>query len=114
MPDNVASLRRENNALKVQLNTLSEEVAKLKELLTQQCSSDANGDHDNAPTSEETAQSLQFISKQYDDLHRFQKAAKEELHRLNSRLAQVESKLDAIANSIDELEDYSYQFLNSV
>ena len=61
MPDNVDSLRKENNALKLQLNTLSEEVAKPKELLSQQCPSDANGVHDNAPTGEETAQSLQFI-----------------------------------------------------
>ena len=50
------------------------------------------------------------MSQKYDDLHRFRTEAKDEIQRLSTQLAQVQSKLDRIGNAIDQLEDYSYQF----
>ena len=114
MPDTLTSLRSENNALKLQLGTLSGEVEKLIKQLSPQAStcvtSDANGENTSAPTDEENAHRLQFMSQKYDDLHRFRTEAKDELYRLSSQLAQVQLKLDTISNTIDQLEDYSYQF----
>lgn len=60
MPNTLTSLRSENNALKLQLSTLSVEVEKLKQLLkpTQCVSSDAYGENISAPTEEKIAHSL--------------------------------------------------------
>ena len=77
---------------------------------TQCVSSDANGENISPPTEEEIAHSLHFMSQKYDDLHRFRTGAKDEIQRLSTQLAQVQSKLDRISNAIDQLEDYSYQF----
>ena len=112
MPDTLTSLRSENNGLKLQLGTSSGEVEKLKQLLkrTQCVSSDANGKNISPPTEEEIAHSIHFMSQKYDDLHRFRTEAKDEIQRLSTQLAQVQSKLDRISNAIDQLEDYSYQF----
>ena len=105
MADTLTSLRSENNALKLQLGTLSGEVEKLKQLLNSQQSVASVGENISASTDEENAHSLQFMSQKYDDLHRFRKDAKDELHRLSTQLAQVQSKLDRISNAIDQLED---------
>ena len=83
---------------------------KLKESLSQRTPSDTNRENISVPTAEEGTHSLQFLSKEYDDLHSFRESTKDDLKRLSARLVLVESKVDAISNAIDEIEDYSYQF----
>ena len=75
----------------------------------QRTPSDTNGENISVPTAEEGTHSLQFLSEEYDDLHSFRESTKGDLKRLSARLARVESKVDAISNAIDEIEDYSYQ-----
>ena len=80
-------------------------MAKLKDLIEQQSSSAA-------PTYEETVHSLEFLSKEYDELHRFRTKAKDELQRLlvSTKLTELKVKVDAISNAIDELQEYSFQY----
>ena len=101
MPESIANLRRENNDLKSKVSTLTEEISRLKDLIQQQSSS-------TAPSAEETSHSLDFLSKEYDDLLRFKTTASKELQRLSSQLSEVTARVDAIANAIDEFQEYSF------
>ena len=104
IPDSVANLKRENNALKAQLSTMTDEIAKLKDMIQQHGGS-------TTPASEgDSIQSVEFLSKEYDDLHHFKTMAKDELHRLNAKLAELKVKIDAIGNAIDEFQEYSFQY----
>ena len=89
---------------------MTDEVAKLKESLSQRTLSHTNRENITVPTAEEGIHSLQFLSKPYDNLHSFRESTKDDLKCLSARLALVESKVDVISNAIDEIEDYSYQF----
>ena len=61
MPESVTVLKKENNALKAQLSSMSDEIAKLKELIQR------HSDSGTVLPSEEGAHCVQFLSKQYDD-----------------------------------------------
>ena len=61
-------------------------------------------------SAEETSRSLEFFSKEYDDLLRFKTTASKELQRLSLQLSEVKTRVDAIANAIDELQEYSFQY----
>ena len=54
--------------------------------------------------------SLEFLSKEYDDFLLFKTTANKELQRLSSQLSQVKARVDAIANAIDEFQEYSFQY----
>ena len=103
MPESIANLKRENNDLKSKVSTLTEEISRLKDLIQQQSSSAAS-------SAEETSHSLDFLSKEYDDLLRFKTSASKELQRLSSQLSEVKARVDAIANAIDEFQEYSFQY----
>ena len=89
---------------------MTDEVAKLKESLSQRTLLHTNRENITVPTAEEGIHSLQFLSKPYDNLHSFRESTKDDLKCLSARLALVESKVDVNSNAIDEIEDYSYQF----
>ena len=55
------------------------------------------------------AQSVEFVSRQYDELALFKLVAKKQIQELISRINEI-SMSDRIAKSIDALEAYSYQF----
>ena len=76
MPESVAVLKKENNALKAQLSSMTDEIAKLKELIQRR------SDSGTVLPSEESAHCVEFVSKKYDDLHLFSCMAKDELKRL--------------------------------
>ena len=105
MPESIANLKRENSDLKSKVSTLTEEISRLKDLIQQQSNSAAS-------SAEETSHSLDFLSKEYmyDDLLRFKTTASKELQRLSSQLAEVKARVDAIANAIDEFQEYSFQY----
>ena len=103
MPESITNLKRENNDLKSKVSTLTEEISRLKDLIQQQSSSAAS-------SAEETSHSLDFLSKEYDDLLRFKTSASKELQRLSSQLSEVKARVDAIANAIDEFQEYSFQY----
>ena len=103
MPESIANLKRENNDLKSKVSTLTEEISRLKDLFQQQSSSAA-------PSAKEKSHSLEFLSKEYDDFLLFKTTANKELQRLSSQLSEVKASLDAIANAIDEFQEYSFQY----
>ena len=103
MPESIANLRRENNDLKSKVSTLTEEISRLKDLVQQQSSSAA-------PSAKEKSHSLEFLSNEYDDFLLFKTTANKELQRLSSQLSEVKARVDAIANAIDEFQEYSFQY----
>ncbi|XP_068675716.1 kinetochore protein Nuf2-like [Montipora foliosa] len=103
MPESIVNLRKENNYLKSKVSTLTEEISRLKDLIQQQSSSAA-------PSAQEISHSLEFLSKGYYDLIRFKTTASKELQRLSSQLTDVKIMVDAIANAIDEFQEYSFQY----
>ncbi|CAB4002837.1 Hypothetical predicted protein [Paramuricea clavata] len=58
----------------------------------------------------ETQKSLDYLGNEYDDLNRFSKTAKQEISRLESRLAEIADKVELVSNSIDEAQEYSYSY----
>ena len=102
MPESIVNLRKENNDLKSKVSTLTEEISRLKDLIQQQSSSAT-------PSAQEISHSLEFLSKEYDALFRFKTTASKELQRLSSQLTDVKIRVDAIANAIDEFQEYSFQ-----
>ena len=103
MPESIANRRKENIDLKSKVSTLREEISRLKDLIQQQSSSAA-------PSAKEKSHSLEFLSKEYDDFLLFKTIAHKELQRLSSQLSEVKTRVDAIANAIDEFQEYSFQY----
>ena len=103
MPESTANLRRENNDLKSKVSTLTEEISRLKDLFQQQSSSATS-------SAKEKSHSLEFLSKEYDDFLLSKTTANKELQRLSSQLSKVKARVDAIANAIDEFQEYSFQY----
>ena len=104
MPESVTVLKKENNALKAQLSSMSDEIAKLKELIQR------HSDSGTVLPSEEGAHCVEFLSKKYDDLHLFRGMAKDELQQLSAKLEELKAKVDTIGNAIDEIQEYSFQY----
>jgi len=100
MPESVAVLKKENNALKVQLSSMTDEIAKLKGLIQR---------HSDSSTvlPSEGAHCEEFVSKKYDDLHLFSCMAKDELQQLSTKLEELKAKVDTVGNAIDEIQEYS-------
>ena len=73
MPESVTVLKKENIALKAQLSSMLDKIAKLKELIQQ------HSDSATALPSEEGARCVEFLSKKYDDPHLFRGMTKDEL-----------------------------------
>lgn len=84
MPGSFAALKKENNILKAQLSSMSDEVARLKELIQRH-----SGRSEEVLPSEEGAQCVEFLSKKYDDFHLFSGMAKDELQRLSTKLEEL-------------------------
>ncbi|CAB4008556.1 Hypothetical predicted protein [Paramuricea clavata] len=59
---------------------------------------------------EEQAKAIEFLSKQYDDLHAFRKQASQDLNRIDKNLDKVSRRCDEIAEAIEASEEYSYQY----
>ncbi|XP_022777579.1 uncharacterized protein LOC111319005 [Stylophora pistillata] len=103
MPESVASLKRENSKLKDQLSVMADEIAKMKEMLLEQSKKPA-------ATNDEVEQSLEFMSKEYDDFERFRVSAGKELDRLGAMLDEIAVEVNRVSRSIDEFQEYSYQY----
>ena len=82
---------------------MADEIAKMKEMLLEQTKKPA-------ATKDETVQSLEFLSYEYDDFERFRVFAGKELKRLSAKLKELAVELNRISRSIDEFEEYIYQY----
>ncbi|XP_044165681.1 uncharacterized protein LOC114967698 [Acropora millepora] len=102
MPESIASLKRENSNLKDQLSVMVDEIAKMKEMLLEQAKKPG-------ARKDETVQSLDFMSKGFDDFERFRVFAGKELKRLSAKLEELAVELNRVSRNIDEFQEYSYQ-----
>lgn len=111
MPESVAALKKENQALKAQVESLCQEMQKLQEKVDQMQPIPSSGLVNVDPSAiRENTKSLEFLSKQYDELILFQANATAELKQARSRLDELIAKIDAVGHAVNEIEEYSYKF----
>ena len=103
MSESIAILKRENSNLKDQLSVMVDEIAKMMDMLLEQSKKPA-------ATKDETVQSLEFMSKGFDDFERFRVFAGKELQRLSAKLEELAVELNRVSRNIDEFQEYSYQY----
>ena len=103
--DTIKSLKKENDDLKAQTESIIEELKKVKDLVNSK-----EGDHICSTSNKETLKSVEYLSKEYDDQKRFTQAVKQQISRLETRVTEIAVKLDSLSNSIDEVQQYSYQY----
>ena len=103
--DTIKSLKKENDDLKAQTESIMEELKKAKDLVNSK-----EGDHICSTSNKETLKSVEYLSKEYDDQKRFTQAVKQQISRLETRVTEIAVKLDSLSNSIDEVQQYSYQY----
>ena len=111
MPETLTSIKKENDALKRQIESLQKDFSKLQIMIESKESPKQDG------TSKETqAQmhrfqtSLEFVSNEYDTLNAFQTEAKNEFKKLNSRLAEIATKVNDVGDALEQIQQYSYQY----
>jgi predicted nucleic acid-binding Zn-ribbon protein len=106
--DTIKSLRKQNDDLKNEIDTLRDEFRKFEDSVASKGNSH---DAQKCQTpSVETQKSLDYLGNEYDDLNRFSKTAKQQISRLESRLAEIADKVELVSNSIDEAQQYSYSY----
>ena len=103
MPESIETSKREINDLKPKVSTLTEEISRPKDLFQQQRNSATL-------SAKEKSHSLEFLSKEYDDFLCFKTTVNKELQQLSSQLSEVKARVDAIANTINEFQEYSFQY----
>ena len=106
MGENVKSLKKENDKLKDQVKSLSEDFQRFKDKMAAKVSKEV------LPTSRESpsVQDVQFLSDGYDDLLKSREKTARELQKLESRLEIIKSKLSNVSKAIDDIMTYSYQY----
>ena len=105
MGENVKSWKKENDKLRDQVKSLSEDFQRFKDKMAAKVSKVL-------PTSCESpsVQDVQFLSDGYDDLLKSKEEIARELLKLESRLEHIKSNLNNIAKAIDDIMTYSYQY----
>jgi len=105
MGENVKSWKKENDQLRDQVKSLSEDFQRFKDKMAAKVSKEIS------PTSCESpsVQDVQFLSDGYDDLLKSKEEIARELLKLESRLERIKSNLNNIAKAIDDMT-YSYQY----
>ena len=93
------ALKQENEALKLEIQRLHEQMVTLTERVDRRLASP-----------EVEPRDVQFLSDKYDDLLSFRKVAETELKQFKANLTSVADKVDKIAAAIDAVEQYSYQY----
>ena len=106
MGENVKSWKKENDQLRDQVKSLSEDFQRFKDKMAAKVSKEVS------PTSCESpsVQDVQFLSDGYDDLLKSKEEIARELLKLESRLERIKSNLNNIAKAIDDIMTYSYQY----
>ena len=112
MPDTITSLRKETDALKLQINSLQQDFVKLRNTIEKQREAPKQ---DEASTTTrvqitEFQHSLEFLSAKYETLSTEEGASKKELQKLSSRLLELVAKVDRINDALEQLQQYSYQY----
>ena len=111
MPESYAVLKKENQALKAQVESLSQAIQKLQEKFDQmQLIPSAGLVNTDSSTIRDNTKGLEFLSKGYDEPILFQAKATAELKQAFSRLDELIIKIDAIGQAVNEIAEYIYNF----
>ena len=106
MGENVKSLKKENDKLRDQVKSLSEDFQKFKDKMAAKVSKEVLPSSCDSPN----VQDIQFLSDGYDDLLKSKQEIIRELQKLENRLENIESNLNSIAKAVDNIMIYSYQY----
>ena len=112
MPETVASLKKQNDALKAEIDSLQKNFDKLQNMF-ESYKEPAKRDYTAAPTKaqyDSFETSLQFLSSKYDSLSSSKAEIKSEMNKLRTRLGEISSKVDSVGDALDQVQDYSYQY----
>ena len=108
MPESVAVLKKENQVLKVQVESLSETMQRRQDKFDQMQPLSSSGLVNTDPST--IRESHEFLSKGYDKLILFQAQVTAESKQAHSRLDELIEKIDAIGQAVDEREEYCDKF----
>ncbi|CAB4042716.1 Hypothetical predicted protein [Paramuricea clavata] len=114
-------LKEENELLRSEIEGLKNQLYKISEdLKTQQATAASKPsrtaeakqakDTVERTNSEERAEAVVFMSKQYDDLEVFRKQATQDIRQITKKLDSISKKCDEITEAIELAEQYSYQY----
>ena len=106
MGENVKSLKKENDKLRDQVKSLSEDFQKFKDKMAAKVSKEVSPSSCDSPN----VQDIQFLSDGYDDVLKSKQEIIRDLQKLESRLENIESNLNSIAKAVDDIMIYSYQY----
>ena len=106
MGENVKSLKKENDKLRDQVKSLSDDLQKFKDKMAAKASKEASASSCESPS----VHDVQFLSDGHDDLLKSKEELGKELQKLESRLESIEFNLNNIAKAIDDIMTYSYQY----
>ena len=109
--ETIASLKQQNQSLEQQVDALCKEVKSLKESFA--ATEAVNENKITAVTNAsnvETAQSLQYLSDEYDDLSASNSSVSVQLKQISHRLNVLSAQVERVANAINDAEEYNYQF----
>ena len=104
------ALRKENEALKEEIQQIMMKLQQLEEKFDTKKEADGMAVHNGEVVSADKAKSIEFISNQYDDLAGFKAHAIKELKSINTRVDQIYTRCNDIAKCVEAMEEYSYQF----
>ena len=114
MGDNVKSLKKENNVLREQVDKLRKDLGALEQKFSKFDEVERRSEVERTPHGSkdmaETIASLEFLSKEYDDLAAFRASTKAELQRINANLTEISLKTNSIAEAVEQIQQHSYQY----
>ena len=102
-------LRKQNQALRKEIEDLRVEIAKTtKDLKSSRTTQDGAGATERE-MSPGRVRSVEFVSNQYDELFALEESAMLRINQLTARVNEISIMCDNIAKAIDAFEAYSYQ-----
>jgi predicted nucleic acid-binding Zn-ribbon protein len=109
--DTIKSLKKENDELRVEIESMMNDFKKLvQDVKSSEARSTTNAEMASPALDKESVKSLEYLSNEYDDLHRFRNSSKQQMSRLESRLTVLAENVENPSKSIDEAEQYSYAY----
>lgn len=105
------ALKKENEELRQEISELQKKIDKISVDISRR-NEKSEGIHNGGHVTNmlEQEKSLEFISAKYDELVLFRTNTITELNQIKSEVNVISQKCEKIANSIEQLEEYSYQF----
>jgi prefoldin subunit 5 len=104
------ALRKENEALKEEIQQIMTKLQHLEQKFDMKKEADGMAAHKGKAVSSDRAKSIEFISNEYDELAGFKTHAMKELKSINARVDQISTRCNDIAKCVEVMEEYSYQF----